>query len=91
MAIRVDALQSKLNDTEIDPGLHDTVHDPYFIATRLVSQLIITEAKVPDETRITNLEEDVFEGWRQDVPSHRTFTSKEIHSDVNPYYLSKIW
>ena len=72
-------MQSKLNDTEIDPGLHDTVHDPYFIATRLVSQVRIADAKVTDATRITDLEDDVFEGRRQDVRSHRNFTSKERH------------
>ena len=51
----------------------------------------ITNAKVPDATRITNLQEDVFEGQHQYLPSHRTFTFKERHSDVNPYDLSERW
>ena len=41
-------------------------------------------------SRITDLDDDVFEGWRQDVPSHRYFISNEIYSDVNPSDLSKI-
>ena len=51
----------------------------------------IAEAKVPDATRITDIAEDVFEGPCQDVTSHSTFTSKEIHSDFNPSDLSKRW
>ena len=49
---------SKVHDTDIDLGLHDTVHDPYFIATRLVSQVRIADAKVPDAKRITDIDED---------------------------------
>ena len=60
--ICVDALQSKVHENEIEPGLHDTVHDPYFIATRLGSQVRMDNSKVPDATRITDLEDDVFEG-----------------------------
>ena len=51
----------------------------------------IANSKVPDATRITDLEDDVFEGRRQDVPSHRTFTFKERHSDVKPSDIIKIW
>ena len=89
--IYVDALQSKFHETEIEPGKRDTVHDPYFIVTRLVSQVRIADAKVQDTTRITDLKEDVFEVRRQYVPSQRTFTSKERHSDVNPFNPIKIW
>ena len=74
--ICIDALGSKVHETEIELGICDTVHALYFIATRLVSQLRIADAKVPDATRINDIEEDGFEGQRQDVPSHRTFMSK---------------
>ena len=84
-------MRSKVHETEIDPVLRYTVHNPSFIETRLVSQVRISDAKVPDLTRITNLEEDVFEGRREDVPSPRTFTSKSKHSDFNPYENSKRW
>ena len=87
--ICVDALWRKVNETGIEPGLCNTVHKRSFITTRLVSQVRIANAKVPDATRITDLEEDIFEGRRQDVPSHRTFTSKYRHLDVNPFDLSK--
>ena len=84
-------MRSKVHETEIEPGLRDTVHDPYFIATRLVSQVIIFDAKVPDATIINDPDEDVFKGRCQDLPSHRTFTSKERHLYVNPSDISKIW
>ena len=61
--IHVDTLRSKVHETEIDPGICDTVHDLSFIATRLVLQVRITDAKFLDATIITNIEEDVFEGW----------------------------
>ena len=51
----------------------------------------IANAKVPDETKIAVLEEDFFESWRQDVPFHNTFTSKEIHYYVSLSYLSERW
>ena len=91
VSIHVKALRNKVHETKIDPGLRNTVHDPSFIATQLVSQVRIAYAKVTDATRINDPGEDVFEGQRQDVPSHRTFTSKERHSDVNPSDLSKRW
>ena len=53
--------------------------------------MIIVDAKVLDATRISDLENNVFEGWRHDVPSHRTFTWKERHSYVNPSELRKRW
>ena len=84
-------MQIKVHETDIDPGLNDTVHEPSFIDTQLVSQERITDAKVPDATRITDINEDFFEGRCQDVPSHRTFNSKDRYSDVNTYDLSKIW
>ena len=84
-------MRSKVHETEIDTGLHDTVHMPYFVATRLVSQVRISNAKVVDTTGITDLNKDFFEGQHQGVPSHKTFTSKERHFDVNPSDLSKIW
>ena len=59
-AIHVDALQSKVHENEIDPGLRDNVHNASFIATRLVSQVRIADAKVLDATRINNLEDDLF-------------------------------
>ena len=74
MAVCVGALWSKVHETEIEPGLHDTVRNLSFVTTTLVSQVRISDAKVPDATRITDLEEDVFEGRRRDVPSHGTFT-----------------
>ena len=89
--ISVDALRSKVHDTNIDPGIRNTMHDPSFIATPLVSQVRIADAKVTDATRINDLYEDVFEGRRQDVPSHSNFTSKERHSDVNPSDISERW
>ena len=69
----------KVHDTEIDPGLHNTVHNPYFIVMRLVSQVRIADAKDPDTTRITDLDEKCFKGRLQSLTSHRTFMSKEIH------------
>ena len=60
--IRVDALRSKAHETEIDPGICNTVHNPSLITTRLVSQVIIDDTKIQDATRITDLEEEVFEG-----------------------------
>ena len=51
----------------------------------------ISDAKVLYATRITNLEEDVFEGRIQDVTSHRIFTSKEKHLDVKPSDLRERW
>ena len=74
MVVCVGALWSKIHETEIELGLHDTVQNPSFVTTTLVSQVRISDAKVPDATRITDLEEDVFEGRRRDVPSHGTFT-----------------
>ena len=47
-----------------------------------MSQERIADAKVVDAKIITDIDKDVFEGRRQDVPSHRTFTSKEKHLDV---------
>ena len=88
--IRVDILWSKLHETEIDPGLRNILHNLSFIATRLVSQVRIADAKVLDATKIIDLDEEVFEGQRQEVPYHRTLTLKEKHSDVNPYYLGEI-
>ena len=76
---RVDALRIKVHDTEIEPGLRFTIHNLSFIATRLVSQVKIADAKFPDATRSTDIEENIFEGRHQDVPSHRIFTPKEIH------------
>ena len=60
--IYVDALRSKFHETRIYPGIRDTIHDLYFIATRLVSQVRIAYAKFPDATKINDLQEDVFEG-----------------------------
>ena len=60
--IQVNALRSKVHVTEIYPGLHNNVHKPSFVTTILVSQVIIYDSKVPYATRITNIEEDVFEG-----------------------------
>ena len=79
VAIPLDALMNKVHDTEIEPGLHNTVHNPYFIVMRLVSQVRIVDAKDPDTTRITDLDENVFKGRLQSLTSHRTFMSKEIH------------
>ena len=56
--ILVDTLRSKVHETDIDPGLHDTVHDPYFIAMRIVSQVRIADAKIHDATRTHDLNED---------------------------------
>ena len=90
-AIHVDAVRIKVQETEVYPGICNTVHNPYFIVPRILSHVRIAEAKVPNATRITDIEEDIFEGRCQDVPSHRTFTSKERLLDVNPYDLSEIW
>ena len=51
----------------------------------------IADAKVLDATRITDIEEDVFECWCQDITSQRTFTSKNRNLYVNLSDLSKIW
>ena len=94
VAIRVDALHRKVYETNIEPGLCVTVQNPSFIDTRLVSQVIIADAKFSDATRINNTDEDVFEGQHQDIPCHRTLTSKERHLYVNPYDLNEryqIW
>ena len=90
-AIHVDTLRSNIHETEIETGLQNNVHDTSFIVMKLVSQVTIANAKVPDATRINYTDEEVFEGRRQDIPSHRNFTSKERHPDVNPYDLSKRW
>ena len=66
------------------------MHNLFFITIRLVSQVIITDAKLTDATRINDLYEDVFEGRLQDIPFHRNFLSKERHSDVNTSDLSNI-
>ena len=84
-------MRSKAYETYIDPGLHDIVQTPSFIMTLLVSQVIIANAKVPDATRINDLDEDVLEGRYQDIPSHRTFKSRERDPDVNKYDLSERW
>ena len=46
--------------------------------------MIIANAKVSHATKINDIDEDVFEGRSQDVPSHRTFTYKDRHPYVNP-------
>ena len=56
-----------------------------------MSQVRITNAKVPDATRINDPDENVFEGQCQGVPSHRNFASKEKHSDINVYNISRRW
>ena len=89
-AIPVNALHSKFYETDIEPVIHDTVYDPSFITKQLLSQVIITDAKVPYATGITNIDEDVFEGRRQDITSHRTLTTKERHLDVNTSDLREI-
>ena len=61
-AIRFDVLRSKVHDTDIDTGLRDTAHNPSFILTRQVSQVRISDAKVPDATIITDIDEGYF--WR---------------------------
>ena len=58
--ICIDALGSKVHETEIESGLNNTVYYLSSIVTRLVSQVIISNAKVPDSTRITDTEEEVF-------------------------------
>ena len=60
--ICVDALKSKVHETNIEPGLRNIVNDPSFIAMRLVSQVGIDGAKVPDASGINGPDEDVFEG-----------------------------
>ena len=87
--IRVNAWRSKVHGTNIETGLCNTIHNMSSIATRLVSQVIIAYAKVPDATRITDIDKDVFLGRHQDVLSHQTFTSKERYSGVNPSELIK--
>ena len=52
-------MQSKVHDTHIEPRLRNTIHNPYFITTRLVSQVIIANTKVPDKTGNTDLGEDI--------------------------------
>ena len=84
-------MRRKVLENKFEPGLLDTVHDLYFITTILVSQVRITNAKVPDATMITDLDKGVFEDRCQDVPSHRNFTFKERHLAVNPSYLREIW
>ena len=90
-AILVHTLRSNVHETEIEPGICNIIHYPSFIATMLVSQVRIADTKVSYATRITDIEEEVFEGWLQYIPSHRTLTSKERHFDVNPSKLSKRW
>ena len=77
--IRIYALRSKVHETKIETELRDTIYELSLIATILVSQVIIANAKVSDATRITDLDEGVFEVQRQGIPSHRTFTSKDRH------------
>ena len=59
--ICVNTLCIKVHETEIEPGLRDTVHDASFIAKILVSQVIIANAKVSDSTRITDIDKNVSE------------------------------
>ena len=89
--ICVDTLRSKVHETNIEPGLSDTVNYSSFIVTRLVAQVITNDAKYSNATRINDLDEDVFEGRCQDKPSHRIFTSKERHSDVNSFDIIERW
>ena len=48
--ICIDALGSKVHETEIESGLNNTVYYLSSIVTRLVSQVIITDSKVSDVT-----------------------------------------
>ena len=61
-AISVDTLRRKVHETDIDPWLNDTIQKPYLITTRLVSEVRISDTKVPDATKITDLDEGVFKG-----------------------------
>ena len=90
VVICVDGFWGKVHETYIDPWICNAMHEPSFIATQIVSQVRIADAKFTYATIINDLYEEVFEGRRQDVPYHRTFTSKERHSDVNQSYLSEI-
>ena len=74
--IRVDALQIKVLETKIYPGLRNTAHNALFIVTRLVLQVIIDDAKFTNTTRINDTDEYVLEGWRQGITSHSTLTYK---------------
>ena len=74
--IHVYALRIKVHDIEIDPWLRNTIHNSSFIETRIVLQVRIADANVPDAARINYFGDDVLEGHRQDIPSHRTLTSK---------------
>ena len=60
--IHIEEFQSKVHQTNIDPGLRDTVNDPYFIVTQLVPQVRIADAKVPDVTRINDPDKEILEG-----------------------------
>ena len=51
---------SKVHETEIYPGLRDTIHDSSFVTTRLVSQVRIADTKVPDATINTDINEEFF-------------------------------
>ena len=50
-------MRNKFHETEIEPGLRNTVRDPSSIAMKLVSQVIIADDKVPDAKIITDIEE----------------------------------
>ena len=90
-AICVDALQSRFHETKIDPGLSNTIYNPSFIATQLVSYVIISDANVTNSERINYPDEDAFEVQHQDVPAHRNFTSKKRYLYFNPPDISKRW
>ena len=78
-------IAEQAHETDIFPGLRNTVQNSSFIVTGLVSQVRITDTNVYQFSKDQLYWWGRIEGWRQDMPSHRTFTSKERYSDFNPH------
>ena len=75
-ASRVDVFWGKFHETEFEPGLQDTIHYPSSIKTRLVSQVRIPDAKVPDTTRISDIDEVFFKVDSKTYPLTGPFRPK---------------
>ena len=61
----------------VDTLLQHTIYDPMMVASLMSSQVQVAEIATPSAL--------------QDVPSARTFQSKECHSTVTPSNLSERW
>ena len=61
----------------VDTLLQHTIYDPIMVASLMLSHVQVAEMTMPSTV--------------QDIPSTRTFQSKERHSSITPSDLSKRW